>query len=138
MIRISRSITIPEEELDERFTRSSGPGGQNVNKVATAVQLRFDVDGSQALPDDVKVRLKDQAGSRLTDEGQVLIEASRHRSQKANRDDARARLKAMVRKALRKPKKRLRTKPTAASKRRRLEGKKRRGEIKRLRRDPEV
>ncbi len=133
MIPIGRDISIDQRELKLRFVRSPGPGGQNVNKTATAVQLRFDVAGSPSLPQSVKQRLERLAGSRMTAEGVLVVEASRHRTQKANRADALSRLKALIRQAARRPKKRLPTQPTAASRQRRLEQKQRRGRTKRLR-----
>jgi ribosome-associated protein len=129
MLEITRSISIDERELSESFIRASGPGGQNVNKVATAVQLRFDVEAS-SLPDPVKTRLKSLAGRRLTSEGVLLIEANRFRTQERNREDARERLAALVRQAAVPPKPRKPTKPTLASKRRRLEAKAKRGATK--------
>jgi ribosome-associated protein len=122
------------EELRFEFFRSSGPGGQNVNKVATAVRLRFDVRRSTSLPSDVKERLLRLAASRLTDDGVLLIEARRFRTQERNRDDAVARLTAWITKALPAPRERRATRPTAASRQRRLAAKKRRGVAKRERR----
>jgi ribosome-associated protein len=134
MIRITDSIAIDESELTEDFVRSSGPGGQNVNKLSTAVQLRFDVRGSPALPNDVALRLMRLAGKRLTREGVLVIIAQRHRTQERNRQDARERLIELVRQAAVVPLKRRATKPTRASRERRLESKKRRSGIKGLRR----
>jgi ribosome-associated protein len=134
MIRVTNSITLDEDELEEQFIRSSGPGGQNVNKVATAVQLRFDVDRSPNLPAAVKQRLKRLAGRRLTGEGVLIIEARRYRTRERNRRDALDRLVALVREAAIAPTPRKATRPTAASRRRRLEGKQRRGVLKRGRR----
>ncbi len=132
MIHITRSISIDESEIHERFIRSSGPGGQNVNKVSTAVQLRFDVKGSPSLPEDVRQRLGKLAGRRMTDKGVLIIEARRSRHQEKNRTDALERLVTLIRKATVKPKVRTKTKPTAASKRRRLDGKRRRSSTKTL------
>jgi len=131
MIRITPQLAIDEREIELQFIRASGPGGQNVNKVSTAVQLRFDVAHSPSLPDDVRLRLMKLAGSRLTNEGELLIEAKRHRTQERNRQDAITRLVELIRHATEKPKPRVATRPTLASKKRRLEGKKQRGEIKR-------
>ena len=133
MIRITRNITLDESELQEEFVRASGPGGQNVNKVATAVQLRFDVARSPSLPDDVRDRLVRLAGRRLTENGVLIIDARRFRTQERNRQDAMNRLIELLRQAAKKPIPRRRTKPTLASKRRRLAAKRRRGEIKRRR-----
>jgi ribosome-associated protein len=127
---------IPEEELEERFIRASGPGGQNVNKVATAVQLRFDVVASNSLPEPVKQRLMRLAGRRLTDEGVLLIEASRFRSQDRNREDARARLSALIAEASVAPKPRRPTRPSAGAKKRRLKEKSQRGALKASRAKP--
>ncbi len=134
MIRVTDSITIDESELEEDFVRSSGPGGQNVNKLATAVQLRFDVRRSPSLPNDVAVRLMRLAGSRLTKDGVIVISAQSHRTQERNRQDARDRLIQLIRQAAVVPVKRRPTKPTRASREKRIESKKRRGNIKGLRR----
>jgi len=134
MIQITDTIAIEESELKEEFVRASGPGGQNVNKVATAVQLRFDVANSSSLPEDVRARLVRLAGSRMTEEGVLIINARRFRSQDRNRQDAIERLVALIRKAAEKPKVRRKTRPSKAAKARRLEGKRRRSEKKRLRR----
>ena len=132
MIEITPSLQIDERELQIDFVRSSGPGGQNVNKVATATQLRFDVNAS-SLPEEVKARLLRLAGNRVTTEGILLIEAKRFRTQEQNREDAVQRFVELVRKALIPPKPRKQTKPTAASKARRIKAKKLRGDTKRLR-----
>ena len=134
MIRITPSIEIDEREISEAFVRASGPGGQNVNKVSTAVQLRFDVARSPALSDDVRERLIRLAGRRITEGGVIVIEARRFRTQERNRQDARDRLIGLIRKAAIKPRYRRKTKPTAASKRRRLDEKRSRARIKRMRR----
>ena len=133
MIRITDSIAIDESELSESFVRASGPGGQNVNKVASAVQLRFDARRSPSLPDDVALRLMRLAGSRVTRDGVIVITAQKHRDQARNREEARERLFALIRAAAVKPKRRRATRVPKAEKRRRLEGKKHRAEIKRMR-----
>ncbi|MEW6093535.1 MAG: alternative ribosome rescue aminoacyl-tRNA hydrolase ArfB [Chloroflexota bacterium] len=135
-MEITPSFTLPDSELHFEFIRSSGPGGQNVNKVATAVQLRFDVRNSPTLTEEVKRRLVRVAGKKMTSEGVLVIEAKRYRAQEQNRADAELRLAALIRKARMQPKKRRPTKPSAAAKAKRLEAKKRRGEIKRLRQSP--
>ena len=132
MIRITDTIAIDDRELDERFVRASGPGGQNVNKVSTAVELRFDVRGS-SLPYDVKQRLMTLAGSRMSLEGVLLIDSREHRTQVQNREAARARLVAMLQQAAKRPKTRRPTKPKRAAKEQRLESKRQRGEVKTLR-----
>ena len=132
MLEITPSLKIDERELQLEFIRASGPGGQNVNKVATAVQLRFDLRAS-SLPEDVKNRLITIAGKRITNEGILVIEARRFRTQEQNRDNAIQRFVELVRKAAVKPKPRRKTKPTQASKEERLKEKKRRGEIKKVR-----
>jgi ribosome-associated protein len=133
MIRITATIAIDEREIAESFIRSSGPGGQNVNKLATAVQLRFDVRHSRFLPDEVRARLEKLAGRRLTRDGVLVITAERHRTQERNRQDARERLVALIRQAAIRPKPRRPTKPTAGSRERRIQTKKRRSRTKRLR-----
>jgi ribosome-associated protein len=132
MIRITDTIAIDDRELDERFVRASGPGGQNVNKVSTAVELRFDVRGS-SLPYDVKQRLMTIAGSRMSMDGVLLIDSREHRTQVQNREAARARLVAMLQQAAKRPKTRRPTKPKRAAKEKRLESKRQRGEVKTLR-----
>jgi ribosome-associated protein len=127
---ITPTLTIEDNELEERFVRASGPGGQNVNKVSTAVQLRFDAGRSPALTDEVRQRLRSLAGSRMTDEGVLVIDAREHRTQGQNREEARARLTDLIRRALVRPKRRRKTKPGAAAKERRLDTKKRRSETK--------
>jgi ribosome-associated protein len=132
MIRVTDTIAIDERELEESFIRASGPGGQNVNKLATAVQLRFDVARS-ALPPEVRARLVRLAGRRLTGEGVLVITAQRHRTQARNRDDARDRLVDLIRRAAAVPIPRRPTRPPASARRKRLDGKKRRAGLKRLR-----
>ena len=130
MIAVAPGLAIHEDELQERFVRASGPGGQNVNKVSTAVELRFDAAASPSLPEDVRRRLLKLAGSRATDQGVIVLVAQRFRTQEANRRDAVARLVGLIGRAAEAPKARTRTRPTLASKIRRLEHKSRRGEIK--------
>ena len=134
MIQITHNIAIDEREIKEEFVRSSGPGGQNVNKVSTAVKLRFDVAKSPSLPEDVRVRLLRLGGKRITEKGVLVIDARRFRTQERNRQDAINRLVAFIKEASVKPKSRKKTKPTAASKQRRLVEKHQRSEIKRMRR----
>src|SRR5438132_1190566 len=132
-IRITDSITLDEREIEESFVRSSGQGGQNVNKLSTAVQLRFDVRRSPSLPNDVAVRLMKLAGKRLTKDGVLVIIAQSHRTQERNRADAQERLVALIQEASVRPVPRRATKPPRASKQKRLEGKKHRSDIKRHR-----
>jgi ribosome-associated protein len=134
MIRITPGIAIDEHEIEESFVRASGPGGQNVNKLATAVQLRFNVRGSPSLPDDVRERLEHLAGSRLTRDGYLVIIAQRHRMQGRNREDALERLIDLIRRAAVAPRVRRPTRPTKASRQRRVEAKKHRAGLKQMRR----
>jgi len=136
VVRVTPSIAIDEREIQEVFVRSSGPGGQNVNKVSTAVQLRFDVLQSPSLPKDVKERLIRLGGRRVNENGVLVIDARRFRTQERNRLDARERLAELVRAAARRPKARRKTRPPAASRERRLDGKRRRAQAKRMRRPP--
>ena len=133
MIRVTPHISIDERELEERFIRASGPGGQNVNKLSTAVQLRFDVRRSPSLPDGVRARLERLAGKRLTRDGVLVITAQRHRTQERNRADALDRLVELIEHASIAPIARRKTRPTKASRERRLESKKRRATVKGLR-----
>lgn len=132
MLRITDTLTVDERDLDERFVRASGPGGQNVNKVSTAVELRFNV-GASSLPPDVKDRLIAIAGSRMTTGGVLLIDSREHRTQGQNRDAARARLVALLQAAAKRPKKRRATRPGKAAREQRLDSKKRRSAVKHLR-----
>ena len=133
MIHITPTIAIDQSEVKEEFIRSSGPGGQNVNKVSTAVQLRFNVADSPSLPDDIRKRLLHLAGKRITEDGVLIIHARRFRTQERNRQDAFDRLVTLIRKASEKPKVRRKTRPTLKSKQRRLEAKHHRSEAKRMR-----
>ncbi|BBP04391.1 aminoacyl-tRNA hydrolase [Sulfuriferula plumbiphila] len=134
MIRITRTLSIADSEIQEQFIRASGPGGQNVNKVSSAVQLRFDVVRSPSLPEEVRARLIVLAGRRISQDGILTIEAQRFRTQGRNRDDARVRLVELIRHATEVPELRRATRPTRASQRRRLESKQRRGDTKKQRR----
>jgi ribosome-associated protein len=134
MIFVTADIVIDEAEISMDFVRSSGPGGQNVNKVSTAVQLRFDVRNTPSLPAEIRERLIRQAGRRVTTEGVLIIQAARFRTQERNRQDAVDRLIELVRRAAEKPKHRVKTRPTLASKERQLTQKRRRGRIKKMRR----
>jgi ribosome-associated protein len=134
MIPITEILSLSDSEIKIDFIRSTGPGGQNVNKVATAAQLRFDAAHSPSLPEDVRERLIKLAGKKVSGEGILIITARRYRSQEQNRQDAIDRLVALMRKAMERPKPRLKTKPSKAAKQRRLEAKKHRGKIKRMRR----
>ena len=133
MLEITPDITIPDDELDERFIQAGGPGGQNVNKVATAVQLRFQAARSRALPPEVRERLLRAAGSRMTADGELVITARRFRTQEANRRDARSRLIALIARAMQEPRQRRPTRPTRSARERRMQEKAQRGAIKRRR-----
>ena len=136
MIRVTHRISLDESELHEDFVRASGPGGQHVNKTSSAVQLRFDVRNSPNLPDEVRARLERLAGSRLTLDGVLIIVAESYRSQLRNREDALERLIDLIREAAVPPKPRRPTKPTFGSKQRRLEGKAKRADVKKMRGKP--
>jgi ribosome-associated protein len=133
MLRVTDSISLTDDEIELSFVRSSGPGGQNVNKLSTAAQLRFDVRGSPSLPGDVKLRLERLAGKRLTRDGVIVIAAQQYRTQERNRQDAIDRLLELIREAAIRPKPRRPTRPTKGSRERRLEGKRRRSDITGLR-----
>lgn len=133
MLRISDTITVQDWEMSESFMRASGPGGQNVNKVSSAVELRFEAARSPSLPEPVKVRLRRLAGRRWTKDGAVVLQVDETRSQARNREIARERLAALIRDALKRPSRRIPTKPTLGAKRRRLEAKTQRGQVKALR-----
>jgi ribosome-associated protein len=136
MLRISPKLALDEDELHFDFVRASGPGGQNVNKVASAVQLRFDAARSPSLPDEVRARLRQIAGRRMTKDGWIVIEAQRFRSQERNREDAIERLIDLLREAEYRPAKRIKTRPSLGAKQRRLDAKGRRSETKKQRRAP--
>ena len=138
IIRITPEVAIDEDELDERFVLASGPGGQNVNKVATAVQLRFDIVHARMLSDLVRVRLMRLAGQRVTKEGVLVLDGRRHRSQERNRQDVRERLFDLVRRAAIVPRKRVKTRPTRASREERIKGKVARSRLKRSRAKPSL
>lgn len=136
MLTVTPDLVLDENELEETFVRAAGPGGQNVNKVATAVQLRFDVQHSPSLPEAIRQRLRRLVANRLTTEGVLIIEAKRFRTQEQNRQDARDRLVAILRQAVHPPKPRRATQPTRAARQKRIEQKRQRSQVKRLRRSP--
>jgi len=136
MLKINKHISVPEEHLTESFVRSPGPGGQHVNKTATAVQLRYDLNLADYLNDSAKMRLKRLAGRRINADGELVIEARRYRSQERNREDARQRLAVLLRHALEEPAKRTPTRPSRAAIRRRLDGKRKRASLKQMRTKP--
>lgn len=136
MVRITRTFVIPDNEIEEQFVQASGPGGQNVNKVASAVQLRFDIDASTTLPEAAKGRLQKLAHNQITKEGVLIIEAKSHRTQGRNRRAALEKFAKLIRKSLKSPRKRKKTKPTRASQERRLENKRIRARKKKLRKSP--
>jgi ribosome-associated protein len=138
MIQITKDIVISDNEIQEDFVRASGPGGQKVNKVSTAVQLRFNVVKSPSLPEPVRKRLMRLAGHQITEEGFLLIEAKRFRTQEQNRQDARQRLVSLIRQAAQRPKVRRPTKPPPTAQKRRLNNKRQRSKIKRLRQSPDI
>ena len=133
MLEVTPTLLIEDAELEERFVRASGPGGQNVNKVATAVELRFNAAASPSIAPDVFARLRTIAGSRMTDDGVLVIDARRHRTQAQNREDARERLVELLRQALVKPRRRRKTRPTRSSVEQRIQSKRRRSDVKRRR-----